>query len=67
VTPREALRVLRVLVLGETRVLPVAVAVTVAIAAAVRLGVGESRFADAGAVLVVGLVVASLSVSLRAR
>jgi hypothetical protein len=60
------LRQLRVLVLGETRSLPLGVAAAVLIAALVRELAGpDGWWRDAGGLLLLALVIAALWVSLR--
>jgi len=67
-TAREVLHQLRVLVLGETRALPIAVAVALVVAGAARLVAGPSGWFEAvGGPLVVVLVVTALTVALPGR
>jgi len=68
VSAREVLHQLRVLVLGETRALPIAVAVALVVAGAARLVAGPGGWFEAvGGPLVVLLVVAALTAALPGR
>lgn len=62
---REWLRTIRVLVLGETRILPVAVLAGTAASGAVRLAVGETVFSGLGGPLMLVVVAAALGFSVR--
>jgi hypothetical protein len=60
------LRQLRLLVLGETRSLPLGVAAAVVVAALVRELAGpDGWWEDGGGLVLLGLVVAALGLSLR--
>jgi hypothetical protein len=67
VSGREVMRVMRALVLGETWVLPLAIAGTVAIAAGSRVAMGEAWFESNGCFVVLALVVSALGGSVQSR